>query len=452
MAFTYEDYKDPNLLRSFRVTNGDGLPGALCQDCFVALLVLREQQGAPDVHFYVREITRLIFGSPRGRSKRLRVKLSLQRLATTVLVFTDSFYEGSGREYISTKIEALFPTARIYEHRHGKNHMDARQENVFRLSDLVEKNLAGRYFNYVDFEDYKQIRSGVPRRLFLYLTKKADGWRKKDFTIHVEKLYSRIPITAQKAAARFECLAKAAKDIEKVGIAHRFNDDKITFRFEERRRRLDNRRQTSAAKKTPSLVEAPATPQPPESTTPQLSMRDLVEYFYRGIKVDRVSARRMSEGLEVLRRVQAESGADIPTMKRMIDWVLERREKFKGLHSIKILEAVWDQALADIQRQQKAEAQAAEQARKTRGAEQAIAQAASQRRDGLAAMRVGLSDAERAALRLEAEQRFEADPRLGFAREMFRESEKVGGMTRDEHIGMIEDGILEEQASTHAGA
>jgi hypothetical protein len=329
--------------------------------------------------------------------------------------------------------------------------MDARRENVFRLSELLEKNLTGRYFSYVDFDDYKKIRSGIPRRLFLYLTKKSDGWRKREFTIHVEKLYSRIPITGKKAADRFECLAKAAREIENVGIGHRFSEDKITFRFVDRHRQLEERRRTASASRTPP-AEPAATPQPAPAprpdgpTTPELSMRDLVDHFYRGIKVERVSDRRMSSGLEVLRRVQAESGMDLPTVKRVIDWVLARREKLRGLHSIKILEAMWDQALADIQGRQKDEARAAEQARKVRDAEQAAEQATSQKRERLAAMRAELSDAERAALRLEAEHQFQADPRLAFTRDMFRESEIVCGMSREDHIEVIEDHILEEQA------
>lgn len=425
-TFAYEDPQIPGVRRHFTVTNGFGIGGALAQDCLVALMLLREEQQSRDVHFYVKEVARMLYGPHARQKKRYQIRKTLKRLAHTVLEFEDAFFDAQDGEYITTKIKPLFDESTLYQHRRGKNHMDARQENVFRLSAVIENNIAGRYFNYVVFEEYRKLPSGLPRRLFLYLTKKSNGGRRKSFTIGVRKLYDRLPITNKKPSRRFDCLEKTAKALAKIGITHRYKCDTVTFVFPDRVRKS---------------IETAA-----EGSAP---LRDFVLRFYNTLGVETVSERRMTAGLRVLREVGTEAHVDPATLGKIVDWVLERRNtKFTGLHTINILRAVWDQALSDIRKAEKIRERqeaAAQAARAEKEKEEATKRAAAER---TATQRLALSEEEAAGLHREAERLLDSDPRYGFTRSMLAENGTVLGHARDDWLRSIEDEILNEGAAS----
>lgn len=428
MSFVYED-DSRGVRRQFTVTNGLGLPGALAQDCLVALMLLREEQQSSSIHFYVSEVARLVFGSACNQKRKQLVKAALRRLAFTVLEFEEAFFDQDDGEYITTRIKPLFEESTLYAHRLGKNHMDARQENLFRLSEAIEKNIAASYFNYVVFEEYRKLPSGLPRRLFLYLTKKSNGGRRNSFTIRVRKLYDRLPITNKQPSRRFDCLEKTATAIERIGITHRYSGDTITFVFPDRVRKT-----IETAFEGSSLL------------------RELIQRFYSTLGVETVSDRRMSAGLRVLREIGTEAQVDPATLGKIVDWVLERREaKFKGLHSINILKAVWDQALSDIRKRENAAAKDVAQKENARAADHAAVAQAEAKKAHVAMMRASLSEGAALELRAEATRRFETEPRLAFTRGMFSQSKTVCGMTLEEHVELLEDQVLLERAVQTVG-
>ena len=388
MSFVFEGEIDGQPIhRKITVGNHDGLPGALAQDCLVALLMLRDE--SREIHFYVREVTRLVFGNDRTMRRRQLVKQNLKLLAKTMIEFEDSFYNAEKREYVTTNIQPLFYGARIYEHRAGKNRMDARKHNVFRLSDLFENNINARYFNWVYFESYRKLKSGLSRRLFLYLTKKSNGGRRREFSITVEKLYPRLPITSKRPSERFECLDRAAKDLSKVGIARRYdNKGIVTFTFPDRLR---------------EAVEAPR--------VDTKALEDLVVRFYQGLDRKIVSDRRRREGVEVLRAIQGEAAVGAERLGQIIQWVLDRRDtKFKNLHSIRVLTKAWDQALSAIQRDEKKVA-VAKKATEEAELQKKLTQ---ERDDALVKLRAKFSNEDLAGIRNEAERRLREDRSFAF--------------------------------------
>lgn len=430
MTFVFEDeINGQRVCRRITVGNFEGLPGALAQDCLVALLMLREVQDGQDIHFYNREVTRLVFGSDRSMRRQQLVKNNLKLLAKTIIEFQDSFFDKETDKYITTKIRPIFEKADLYEHHKGDNRMAARDHNVFRLCDLLQQNINASYFNWVYFENYRRLKSGLPRRLFLYLTKKSNGGRRRDFVIRLEKLYPRLPITSQRPSERFEVLERAAKDLEKVGITYRYdNAGKITFFFPEKLRQV---------------VEAPR--------VDGKALEDLVVRFYQGVGSPIVSDRRKREGVELLRGIQAEAGVGAERLGQIIQWVLDRRDtKFKGLHSIQVLSKAWDQALSAITR---------EEARRTnaevRASELEVQKAFAKNREGeLAVLRTALSVEDLSRIHKEAERRFVDERKYCFARNRLEtlQNEAQRDRVRGWTIKLIEDAIIRERAEASAKA
>jgi hypothetical protein len=333
-----------------------------------------------------------------------------------------------------TDIMALFPRARLYEHRSGKNQMEAWKENVFQLGELFEKNIDAKYFNWVLFENYKKLKSGLPRRLFLYLTKKSDGGRRREFPIRVEKLYPRLPITSKRANDRYEVLASAAKDLEKVGITHKFNDTGVvTFFF---------------PAKMKKILEAPR--------VDRKALEDLVVRFYSAIGTEQLSASRREDGVKVLAHVQAEAGVGAEKLGVIVEWVLARREtKFKGLHSIRVLEKAWDQAHSAISREEKKRARAAEEKTVAHAAADTAAELEKKRVRELAELRSKISAEDLAELRREAERRFTQDRKYLFCgQDLARvQDEREHARRRESFLATIEAEILRDRAGTiHAAA
>jgi hypothetical protein len=387
-----------------------------------------EEDADRDVHFFVRDAARLVFGDRRAASMRLRqlVKSNLERLATTMIKFKDSFFDKAKSEYISTKILPLFHSAQLYEHRPGKNQMEAWKENVFRLGDLFEKNIDARYFNWIYFEKYRALKPGLARRLFLYLTKKSDGGRRHEFTIGVEKLYPRLPITGNRPSKRFDCVSEAAKDLEKIGITHKFtNTGLVTFFF---------------PAKMQKILEAPR--------VDVKALENHVVRFYRTIGVERISKAHLAEGVKVLANVQAEAGVGAEKVGEIVDWILARREtKFKGLHSIRVLEKAWDQAHSAITREEKKRARAAEENTASRAAADTFAEREKKCAQEIAEMRSKLSAEDLSQLRREAELRFTQDRKYVFCgQDLVRvQDEAERSRRREQYLTVIEDEVLRER-------
>lgn len=430
MSFVFEEsIGDQDVRRKFSVENGSGLPGAIAQDCLVALMMIRERDGTRDVNFFVREIARCldVEGRAARGHKREIVKKNLELLAKTIVEFKDSFFDKTKGEYVTTKIRPLFEKADLYEHRPGKNRREAWKENVFRLGELFERNLEAKYFNWIIFAKYKALKPGLARRLFLYLTKKSDGGRRREFAITLEKLYPRLPIVSRYPGHRFDILCRAAKDLEKVEITHRFtNTGLVTFFF---------------PAKIQKILEAPR--------VDRKALEDLVVRFYRVIGTEQISAGRREDGVKVLIAVQAEAGVDVEKLGAIVDWVLARREtKFKGLHSIGILEKAWDQALSAITREEKKRAHADEEQTASRVAAAAFTEIENKRAQEIAELRSKVGARELAELRCEAERRFAQDRKYVFCGQDLAhvQDERERERRRERFLTTIEDALLRERA------
>lgn len=203
----------------------------------------------------------------------------------------------------------------------------------------------------------------------------------------------------------------------------------------------------SRALEIATMAPAPALPAHPEPgpTQTDAELGEIVRRFYRQVGVERLSEARVREGIEVLERIQEEAGVDVPTLNRIVDWVLEHREKkFPGLHSIKVLAKAWDQALSSIERRENAK-EAAERDRKV--AEELEARRRDEDAERIAAARAALGADERAALRREAEA---AVARNLFMAEHLKKIADEGERAafRESNIQFMEERILLKRGST----
>lgn len=421
--------------RTFTVLNGAGLPGALAQDCLVALMVVRESVGKRDVQFYIIQIATLLFGKHRAKSMRIRqlVKKNLELLATTMVKFEDAFLDKEKGDYITTKILPLFHGAQLYEHRPDKNRREAWKENVFRLGDLFEKNLGAKYFNRILLDTYKKLPSGLPRRLFLYLTKKSNGGRARQWppegSANLEKLYNRLPITAKRASDRFETFKRAVDGLKTVGISYKFNNQGgIQFFF---------------PPKFTKSVEAPA--------AAATGVDELVKRFYReALGDEQVSDVRLKKGREVLAAIQKEGGFGPDRMGKIVDWVLAQRgRKYKKpIYSIAFLLEVWGDAATAIGKEEKTKAAAEAKAREDLEVARDRKEREEEQKRFYADRIAKLSPAERADLRREAEQRAAQDRKYFFAADTIARTkdETKRAEKREQFLVMIERDILQERA------
>jgi hypothetical protein len=206
----------------------------------------------------------------------------------------------------------------------------------------------------------------------------------------------------------------------------------------------------SRALEGPTRLEGPAPqsgaailPSPAKAaSTGTDDLGEIVRRFYCEIGVGRMSDGRVREGVQVLERIQQEAGVDVPTLNRMVDWVLQHREKkFPGLHSIKVLAKAWDQALSSIERSVD-QKNAAE--RESKAAEEREERRKKETADRLAAERAALTDQERAALRREAEETAAKNPFLAAHLERIEdEGEREAWL--ESHIQLAEGEILLER-------
>lgn len=403
--------------RKFTVSNGSGIPGALGQDCLIALLILNEEQKEGSIHFFIQEIGRILFGKKKGRSRTARrlVKQNLQRLAHTMVDFEDSFRTAEG-EYVTQEIGPLFAGASLYTHRAKNNTLLAWKENLFRLGDNFQKNIEGRYFNWIN-HNYWKVKSGIPRRLFLYLTKKSNGGKRPAFTISLDKLYPRIPISSPYPGRRFEYLARACKELKKVGITHKFGKGIIEFFFPQ-----ELKKEVKAEK-----ISVP-------------KLERLVEKFYGALGINVLSHKRRTEGVEILRRIQKEERRiSSARMEQIIGWILERRgTDFRKLHSIRIVEQVWDQALSFLENSERAKrgAQTRKENQKAKSARD------SDRKMRIDKVRAALSSSEQRRIQKDAEKRLHSERRFAFTLSAI-EREK-NPVLRKERLGGVLRSIEEE--------
>ena len=198
------------------ITNGFGIPGPFEADVMIGLLVLWHRKGRPQkLYFSLHELCEVL-GMKRETSK---VKEALKRLSATSFWFVQTFYDGSSYE---TMPDARFlRELAIYEEKSSKNPKKlANRETYVVIDQWVLDQIEKKLFRYVDFERHRSLRSGIAKRLHLYLLRHLGDQQK--FQIRFSSLAERIPLETytkyklKKQAMRI--LLSALSELQAKGI------------------------------------------------------------------------------------------------------------------------------------------------------------------------------------------------------------------------------------------
>ncbi len=281
-----------------------------------------------EIHFTIYELIKEMNLPAHHGGIVKEVRESLKRMANTTLNFENAFYQEKER---ITKIVHLIVRIEIYEKQKGD-----RLINMVKvvLDDELVSSIEKKYFNLIDFDVYKSLPSGLPRRLYEYLEKKK--YRKDQFEIGIRKLAGRIPLKTKKISQLKELLEKANKELKQKEIIDdwEFKKSNIIYRFKksERFKRIEK---------------------------DLFHLETLVRTFYEGIDQTRISGELLREGMTVLQSLLDE-GYTKEEIEYSLGWAVDN---IKEIHSIRIIPKVIGQALGDkeskrlVEEREKAEQQ-----------------------------------------------------------------------------------------------
>ena len=294
-----------------------GLPNAFDLDVFNAVMRLytkgkgEDEYRKNEVHFTVYQIPKELDLSITG-TKRRRIKESLVRMASTVLNFEKSFY--AEKEKV-TKVVHLIDNLEYYEKWKGKRLINAVKVTLdSELVSSIERN----YFKLIDFDIYKSLPSGLPRRLYEYLEKKK--YRKTQFEIGVRKLAKRIPLKTRKISQVKELLGRANEELKKKDVIDRwaYKGSNIIYYFKKSERFKEVERDL-------------------------FHLENLVRTFYESLGQVRVAEELVREGMAVLQGM-VDEGYNSDEVEYALGWAVDN---VKGIHSVRILPKIIGQALGD---------------------------------------------------------------------------------------------------------
>ena len=299
----------------FKVECIAGLPNAFDLDVFNAIMRIYVKKSGVykknEVHLTIYELIKELELNPNGRVRK-RIKESLIRMAKTSLHFENTFYKEKERV---TKVVHLIARMEYYEKQKGTKIINV---GKVVLDDELVSSIEKKYFNLIDFDVYKSLPSGLPRRLYEYLEKKK--YRKDQFEIGIRKLAGRIPLKTRKISQLKELLGRANRELKQKEIIDdwEFKKSNIVYHFKksERFKRVEK---------------------------DLFYLETLVRTFYQGIEQTKISGELLNEGMAVLQSLLNE-GYSKEEVEYSLGWTVDN---IKNLHSIKILPKVIGQALGD---------------------------------------------------------------------------------------------------------
>ncbi len=301
--------------RRFKVSSTYGIPNAFDLDVFNVIMRLylkgKGEYGRNEVHFTVYEVARELGISIGGRQID-RIRQSLERMSHTTLLFENAFY--AEREKV-TKVVHLVAGYEYYERKRGNRVINATK--VVLDNELVS-SIERKYFKLIDFELYKSLPSGLPRRLYEYLEKKK--YRKSQFEIGIRKLAKRIPLKTKKVSQLRELLGRANRELREKGIIDRwaYRGSNIVYYFKKSERFKEVERDL-------------------------FHLESLVRTFYGSLGQVKIADELVQEGMAVLQGL-IEEGYSRDEVEDALGWAVDN---VKGIHSIRILPKVIGQALGD---------------------------------------------------------------------------------------------------------
>lgn len=303
--------------RKFNINCVYGIPNAFDMNVFNTLMRIYVKQSGlynkkNEIHFTIYELIKEM-GLPVHHGGVVKeVKESLKRMANSTLNFENAFYKEKEKV---TKIVHLLVRIEIYEKQKGN-----RPINMIKvvLDDELVSSIERKYFNLIDFDVYKSLPSGLPRRLYEYLEKKK--YRKDQFEIEIKKLANRIPLKTRKISQLKELLGRANRELKQKEIIDdwEFKKSNIVYHFKksERFKRVEK---------------------------DLFYLENLAVTFYKSLGQEKASEVLGREGMVVLQDLLDE-GYSREEVAYALGWAVDN---IKGIHSIRILPKIIGQALGE---------------------------------------------------------------------------------------------------------
>lgn len=302
--------------RKFRINCVYGIPNVFDMNVFNTIMRIYVKKSGlykkNEVHFTIYELLKEMNLPVHHGGMIKEVRESLKRMANTNLHFENAFYEEKERV---TKIVHLLVRIEIYEKQKGN-----RMINMVKvvLDEELVNSIEKKYFKLIDFDIYKSLTSGVPRRLYEYLEKKK--YRKNQFEIEIRKLAKVIPLKTKKVSQLKELLEKAQNELKEKGIIDKWKFDKgnviYYFRKSERFKEVEE---------------------------DLFHLENLVVTFYETLGHKKVSQALIQDGMVVLQDL-IDEGYSKEEVVHALGWAADN---VKGVHSIRILPKIIGQALGD---------------------------------------------------------------------------------------------------------
>ncbi len=211
--------------RSIVLSSGYGVPDSLSSDIFLYLMWKAKQEGlevGKKYHFTLTEISKAL-----GYTNKQHLKRSLKALSTTIFEFKSYYSNGVYSRISDFK---LIKELSLWESYRGEiPKSKAYEVNYYILDPRIIKQIEkDRYYRLVDFKLHKELKSGISKRLHLFLIKKLG--EQKEFKIGFRKLCLYVPIEKYakygKIKPALNTLIKALNELKDKGIIHFYPTNK----------------------------------------------------------------------------------------------------------------------------------------------------------------------------------------------------------------------------------
>ena len=302
--------------RKFKVDCVKGVPNYFDMDVFNAIMRVYVKKGVvyskTEIHFTIYELMRELGLQVHDGRTVNRVRESLERMAKTNLHFENCFY--AEKEKI-TKIVHLVSRIEIYEKQKGN-----RLINMIKvvLDDELVNSIERKYYKLIDFNIYKALTTGIPRRLYEYLEKKK--YRKNQFEIEIRKLARWIGLKTSKVSQLKELLGKANNELKEKRVIDKWkykkNNVVYYFHKSERFKEIEDN---------------------------LFYLENLTVTFYQGLGQEKVSEVLRREGMVVLQDL-IDEGYTKEELTYALGWAVDN---IKNIHSIRIIPKIIGQALGE---------------------------------------------------------------------------------------------------------
>lgn len=305
-----------------------GLPGSLEQDVYSACLRIWVKQGMPPViETTYTEITKILGLSTSNWLTK--VKKALLKLGMARYVFYNCFIVKDSILEI-TKPFSLFTSPEFTE-----NTKRGRKKSKIKLNfpEEIRSNIEIRYYQWLNFELYKEIKSGLPRRLYEFLEKRR--YQLQRTPISEKKLCNWLPIKDKRKGNRRKRLERIAQVLIEVGFldSYTFDTEKEHCLFEYAKTKTPAPTEIRPLKAVTPPNVIPLDPQPVIETpqipevTEALTWLQSIPYLR---KTTIAEITRQTNFLEIYPSIRAEYERQKESIERPAGWVKSAfREGYK---------------------------------------------------------------------------------------------------------------------------